>query len=340
MFTPSEQPTTHTPGVRKPRVTIPGITVEDLWLSPDTTMAAALRGPDSAGMSALLFLDSATGAQQGEVSVGPDELAVLSVGWSIGATHNWRRGEVQLWHPGSGEPTQVLNPHRDRGVHALALSDGGNLAASLGDEGTVALWRPQDGAFLGRSAPMSEIDVETCALAFSPDGRWLAIRTDPDTLEIWRTSPLEFHDQLLESGPPVFSADGRYVATAGAVVSLYDLREQSAPTQLPGRGPLAFTPDSSLLVAGAPDGGTTVWRIPSGGAQGHHRGGSPRALSPDGTVLVLTGLGTELILVDIATGYTVSALTGPRGEVEALAVGPRGALVVAGCSDATLRVWA
>jgi len=340
MFTPSDHPATSGIRVRKPRVTVPGLTVEELWLSPDTAVVAALRGPDSTNASALLFLDSSTGAQHGEVTVGPDELAVLSAGWSIGATHNWRRGEVQVWHPVDGDPLREVTPHRGRGVQALALADDGRLAASLGEDGSVALWRPSDGAFVGRFEPMTELDLDTCALTFSPDASLLAVRTAGDTVELWTLTPLDFFDQLLETGPLVISADGRWLAAAGPAVSLYDVPERVAPMTLPGRGPLAFTPDGMLLVAGAPDGGTTVWRTDSGEAQLHQRGGSPRALSPDGTVLVLTGVGTELTLVEVATGHTIATLTGPRGEVEGLAVGPGAAVVAAACSDATLRVWA
>jgi WD40 repeat protein len=341
LSTPSDRFAARATGIRKPRATVPGLALDEVWLAPDCTVVAALRGPDSTGTGALLFLDSTTGAQEGEVTLGPDELAVLSAGWSIGATHNWRHGEVQLWRPGNGEPLGALSPHRGRAVQALALSDRGDLAASLGEEGSVALWRPSDRVLLDRFLPMSALDLETCALSFSPDGRMLALRTDADTIELWRTGPLDFHNQLLETGPPALSADGRWVATAGASISLYDLRDRSKPpTILPGRGPLAFTPDGSLLVAGAPDGGTTVWRTAGGQAHAHHRGGHPRALSPDGTILLLTGIGTELVLVDVASGYTVAALTGPRGEVEALAVGPGGRVVAAACSDATLRVWA
>jgi WD40 repeat protein len=319
---------------------VPGLAIDELWLAPDAAVVATLSGPDSTGSSSLLFLDTATGAHRGAVCVGAEQLVTLSADWSIGASLNWLSGEISVWRPGDGDPVGRLKPHRDRSVHALALADDGEIGASIGAGGLVALWRPRDGVVVGGIEPTSPIDPETCALSFSPDGRLLAVRTDGDSVELWTTTPLTFLDHLPETGEPVFSPDGRWAAASGAGVSLYDIRAGTAAVMLPGRGPLAFTPDGSLLVVGTPDGNTAVWRTDAAQPVGYLAGGSPRALSPDGRVLALSGPGRDLHLVDVPTGATLARLTGHRGEVQSLAVGPGGRVVVAGCSDATLRVWA
>lgn len=324
----------------RPRTTVPGLAIEDLQLAPDAAVVAALTGADSTGSCSLLFLDTSTGEQRGAVAVSRDELPVLAAGWSIGATHNCRTGVVQLWRPGTGEPVERLRPHGGRGVHALALADDGELAASIGEDGRVALWRPRDGRDLATLTTIGLVDLETCTLTFSPDGQVLAVRTDADTVELWRTEPAQFVAQLPETGDPVFSSDGRWAASAGNGISVYDVPTGDPPSILPGRGPLALTPDGSLLVATGLDGRTSVWRTETAQPFGRLRGRSPRALSPDGRILALSAPDGVLTLVELATGRAVARLSGHRGEVLALAVGPGGAVTVAASSDATLRVWA
>lgn len=323
----------------RPRTTIPGLAIEDLRLSPDAAVVAALTGADSTGTSSLLFLDATTGAERGAVTVPPEELAVLATGWSVGASHNWRTGEIRVWQPVTGQPLGRLNPHQDRGVHALAVADDGELAASVGEDLRVALWHPRDCGLAGAFSPRGAIDLETSSLTFSPDGRLLGVRTDADTVELWRTTPPQFVAVLRETGDPVFSPDGRWAAAAGNAIAVYETRTMAAPVTLTGHGPLFFTPDGELLVAAAADGSTAVWRTDPPRPFAHMRGGGPRELSPDGQVLAISGPGTDVTLVDLPASRTIARLTGHRGEVQALAIGPAGTLTVAACSDATLRVW-
>lgn len=301
---------------------------------------AALTGTDSTGTCSLLFLSTATGRELGAVTVSPDELPVLAAGWSVGASHNCRTGEVQIWRPLTGHLIGRLHPHGGTGVHALALTDDGEVGASIAEDGRVALWRPRDGSEIATLTTIGLLDLETCTLTFSPDGGVLAVRTDADTVELWGTRPAQFITQLPETGDPVFSFDGRWAASAGNGIAIYDVPTGDPPTTVPGRGPLAFTPDGSLLVASAADGTTAVWRTETALPVGHLPGRSPRALSPDGRILALSGQDGALTLVELATGRAVARLTGHRGEVQALAVGAGGAVTVAACSDGTFRVWA
>lgn len=337
MGTPSEPVTRKK--VLQPQRTIPGLAVEELWLAPDAAVVAALTGADSTGASSLLFLSTDDGHQHGAVRVGSEELAVLAAGWSVGASHHSQAGGITVWRPVTGEAIGHLNPHRGLGVHALALADRGDVAASLGEDNRVALWRPHDGLVTAGFTPSAPVDLETCSLTLSPDGRLLAVRTDAYTVELWSTSAPQHLNTLPETSDPVFSADGRWAATGGDGIAIYNVHTGAPPMTLPGRGPLAFTPNGTLLVAAAPDGSTAVWRTDPTQPFEHLLGGSPRALSPDGLVLALCGPGPALTLVDVITGRTTAELTGYRGEVHALAVGPGGVVTVAACSDATVRVW-
>lgn len=337
MPTPSDAPTTSP--AREPRLSVPGLSVEDLWLAPGADVVAALGGPDSTGSSRLLFLDTRSGAQRGAVRVGPEELAVLSPSWTYGVTHNWTTGAVDIWCPDTGAAIACLHPHGGAGVHAVALSARGDLGASLGEDGRVVVWRPADGVVVAAFAPRRGVDVAECGLTFSPDAALLAVRPDADALELWRTVPPALVEVLPDHGEPVFSPDGRWIAVDGdGGISLHDLHAGAAPPTLPGVGPVGFTADSAFLVAGGAGGRTTVWRTSRPEPLGY-LSGNAWALSPDGSVLVLIGSGNELTLVDPLSGRRLASLTGHRGEVEALAVGSGGRVVAASCSDATLRVW-
>ncbi|HUR72836.1 MAG TPA: hypothetical protein VMZ00_01075 [Sporichthya sp.] len=330
-------PTTSAVAVRPPHLTIPGLAVDDLWLAPDGAVIAVLTGVDSAGASSLLFLDSTTGAERGAIALGADDVPVLAGDWTAVACYDRRTGEISVRRAVTGEVTARLSPHPEGRLHALAIAHRKDLAASIGADGAVAIWRPGDGAVEAVFTPVS-MDLEFCALTFSPHGRVLAVRTAADTLELWTTAPPRLFDSLPETGPPVFSADGRWLAVAGAAITLYDLRDATgAGTVLPGQNPLAFTPDGARLVAAAPDGSTAIWQTDPPQPFAHLRGSNAR-LSPDGRVLALVGTTSELVVAE-PTGRTLARLTGVRGEVEALTVGTGGAVVVAACSDAAIRVW-
>ncbi len=108
---------------------------------------------------------------------------------------------------------------------------------------------------------------------FSPDGRLLAITTQP--LSVWEVAtgkkrfecegmpfPMEAH----------FSPNGRWLAVQGAddMVALYDvrtgatLRRFTVPSADGSVSIVAFTPDSKRLVTGNHDGLITLWDIASG----------------------------------------------------------------------------
>ncbi|WP_019874719.1 WD40 repeat domain-containing protein [Sporichthya polymorpha] len=331
-------PATRAAAVRAPSLVLPGLAVDDLWLAPDGAVVAVLTGADSTGTGSVLFLDTATGAERGAIPVGPGEVAVVTTEWTAVAGQEDSAGEIVVRRTITGEFVAQLNPHGPGGVHALAIADRGDLGASIGEDGEVALWQPANGAVFATLRPTAEVDLECAALTFSPNGRVLAIRTGPDSLELWTTAPRRFLETLRETGLPVFSPDGRWVAAAGAAIRLYDLHGLLEPEALLGRGPLAFTPDGTLMVAVTPDGSTEIWRTDPPQPATHLRGRHPR-LSPDGSAVAVVATDTELLLAEPATGRVTARLTGIRGEVQSLTVGPAGAVVVAACSDAAIRVW-
>ncbi|MHC4473543.1 MAG: WD40 repeat domain-containing protein, partial [Planctomycetota bacterium] len=205
-----------------------------------------------------------------------------------------------------------------------------------------------------------EVRAEPSArsLAFSPDGKTLAIGGDHGSVVLWNLAagrvrrreelPTEQRGHLVSLA---FSPDGSVLAVGpqNALVYLMDpAGKRPSRVVEPGYWPLfksqlSFAPDgASLLCVGSTavvlD--TATWEVrrelptdPSGRANGIG------AWSPDGrTIATATGDG-PVRLWDAATGKAVGALDGHDGRVTRLAFSPDGKRLATGGSDTTVMVW-
>jgi len=85
-------------------------------------------------------------------------------------------GLIRLWDAASGKERRRLGGHKGR-VLCLALSPDGKTLASGSDDNTIGLWAVAAGRPL-RLLKGSHGWVWVKALAFSPDGQWLASADD------------------------------------------------------------------------------------------------------------------------------------------------------------------
>jgi hypothetical protein len=163
--------------------------------------------------------------------------------------------------------------------------------------------------------PRIEIDSAASnavtAVAFSPDGRFLASANASGTIKVWNLATGRRNRTL--RGP------------AGAVNAV------------------AFSPDSNLLVAGGDDKTVRAWDLGGNGreilngahaarvlsvAYGGDRGNYLAAGSADGVIKVW----------DTASGQELRALAGHTGEVFGLAFARDGRTLASGSAD-SLRIW-
>jgi WD40 repeat protein len=188
----------------------------------------------------------------------------------------------------------ILNP--------VALSPDGSVAATLGTNNTIQIWRMSDGipvqALSGNGSWVGD-------LAFSPDGVYLASGGGDSSVRVWRTADWSVAYSIATSiqGPPVaFSPDSSTLAIGnGSAIQLRYATNgslfQSWTATTGELTALAFSPDGSKLGSGAGirgmDTALKIWASPSGSllqtiptAQTY---GIGRVLfSPDG-LQVLTG---------------------------------------------------
>ena len=155
----------------------------------------------------------------------------------------------------------------------IGFSHDGRLLAVAGDE-AVELRDPESGKVLRRLVygTIDRRDQPYPALAFSSDGKWLALATTPPAL--WDVSTGQLVNRLIGHQGDVFgvafSPDSRTVITTGAdtTVRLWDSRTGTEQTILRGHrrvvGCVSVHPDGWCLAsAGRESGDVKVWDLTS-----------------------------------------------------------------------------
>lgn len=239
-----------------------------------------------------------------------------------------RDGLVRLWDARAGWSLRTLAGHQDL-VNRIAFSPDGSLLASASADGSIRLWQVSTGIQLARFEGHAG---GVPSLAFSPDGSLLASGSLDGTVRLWDLAlkssvgpaarVLERHQDWVLS--VAFSPDGSLLASGscreknpaghcllgdiilwdvpgalqtGAEASLEAMADAgSVAAELEGHPSrvysLAFSPDGSLLAAGAADGSIRLWDVSTVGQnplvrvlRGHRDAVSGLTFSPDGRFL-------------------------------------------------------
>jgi WD40 repeat protein len=305
------------------------------------------RGPDGGHTSTVTALHF---GPQGKTiaSVGRDNARFL---WDLAT----QRGErAPAGPPGKWVP-QTLSP------------DGKTLATAEGAEGLVRLWDFASGKEL---ATLCRLGCAINGLAYSPDGRTLALAAQDATIRLWEVvggRELRRMKGDESVGNLAFSPDGKVLASAVEGVSrvppirLWDVAGGELIRRLDGprwNCTLAFSPDGKYLAAGGMDDsegkflvraayGKSAWVWETATWQrrwmldGHEKGIYALAFSPDGKRLA-TGAceGDDKVrLFDLETGKERACFSGHHGAVLSLAFSPDGRVLASGAGDSTILLW-
>jgi WD40 repeat protein len=207
-------------------------------------------GYDLSGVRSIVAFDASVTA----LDLSPDGRTLVA------ATFD---GKAGLWDAQTGRKLHDLEGKR-RQLHFARFTPDSRRVALVGFEPSVSLWDVASGQKLNEISS----DTTAFAVAFSPDGAWMAYTGRVRRIEIARTSTLRT-ERTLEghSHVPVslaISPDGEVVAAGAAdgTVRLWETRTGGALSTLhiseSEISRIAFTRDGRHLIAGSREG--TVWK--------------------------------------------------------------------------------
>ncbi|MCE7986490.1 MAG: NACHT domain-containing protein [Caldilinea sp. CFX5] len=229
---------------------------------------------------------------------------------------------VRLWDVGGGRCLQTWTGHTSF-IWRVAVSPDGRLVASASDDHHIYLRDASNGQ--GQDCRVRMWDVASGALirtwdaatqvvwavAFSPNGEYLAFGGEPNRVRLWHLPSQQFHPAL-ENETVVLRA-------------------------------LAFSPDSTRLAAVGHDTILYVWQVgevaPPLLLPGHQHRIQSVAFSPDGQRLATASFDHTVRLWDLQNQSQIRTLLGHSNHVLAVAFSADGALVASASEDETIRFW-
>jgi WD40 repeat protein len=265
---------------------------------------------------------------------------------------------VRVWDVATGETLRVLWPPRGPGVegqiNAAALSPDGRLLAV----GGIGLREKEHWVYLidfptgriqrvlkGHTQPIS-------ALAFSPDGKWLASGSDDLTIRLW--DPKTGQAKVIKTPHKVrlsrlaFSPDSRYLASAGGPIArLWAVATGTHELQFKGHEKavlaLAWGPDGKTVATGGLDSTVRLWNLDGRCRQTFN---TPLerihvlAFTADSKALLIAGTPRTAYLLDLVSGKERVKFADLDGPVACGAFSPDGRLAVtAGARGDELQLW-
>ena len=367
------------------QIRTPHNVVEEVMFSPDGRTIVSSDDKDTQ------LWDIATGEfkTQLEDTTGTNNIVFNSDGTILyGASRN----ELRLWDPDTGKIKMRLgveNSYRPRPV----FSPNGQMIATAGRNNyTVQLWKLQTGQLKNslkgdpryvKMIMISDgvpklVDYATKrvdSIAFSPDGRTLAVASDNEIV-FWDPSTAERKTTLTGKGSfynLLFSPDGRtlaarnYASKSESGIYLWDIdttdiRKSKLRHTITGHNretnSIAFSPDGQTLATGHQY-LVRLWDTTDAKlkalCEGHPYQVKVRsvAFSPSGNALASLSLSiqssggkAEILLWDTVTGEYQVTLKGhgktPDNRIpnqSGLAFSPNGDILASGSGDGTIRLW-
>ncbi len=230
--------------------------------------------------------------------------------------------------------------------------DGGTIAVAS----TVGVWLyPAAGVSTATEPPLLETAKPVKGLAYSPDGRTLAVSFG-DEVQFWDVAAMQMTGSMRparSSQAVAYSPDGSLLAInmGSGGISLWDLAAGAERLLITGSiqsdAAVVFSPDGSLLAGSTTDYKGHLWRVADGSEaallEGHSRYLYDFVFSPDSSVIATASYDNTVRMWDVASGTELASLAGTDAQrvdgAYAIAVSPDGMMLVSGHANGLVVVW-
>jgi WD40 repeat protein/energy-coupling factor transporter ATP-binding protein EcfA2 len=148
-------------------------------------------------------------------------------------------GSVKIWDWQSKNPPKLIGKHENTFITLVRFSPDGAWLASSGRDGTIKIWRTEDGALIGEIKGHKK-SVYGLAFHPNPNTKIMASASEDETIKVWQI------DKVIES----FNANRKPLEDASVT-----LQGHTASLNR-----LEFSPDGQFIVSGSDDRTVRIWQ--------------------------------------------------------------------------------
>lgn len=204
-----------------------------------------------------------------------------------------------------------------------------------------------------RDSSFSEILDEVKAVAFSPDGRYLAIADQDCKVRVWCAQTYQQlwvgHEHQNAVLSIAFSPDSHTLASASAdhTLKLWNAEAGNCLYTFHGHDSevctVAFSPDGQLLASGSKDTTLKIWGVDDYAClqtlAGHQQAIFTMAFSPDSSMIASGSSDKTIKLWEVEGGTCKQTLRGHQNWVMSVAFCPQTHRIASCSTDCTIKLW-
>jgi WD40 repeat protein len=327
-----------------------------LTFTPDGKQLVSIPG------GALSFEDVASGKEVRRRQFSTDILpasALAPDGETVAIAPGANTWKFYLWNWKAEEEPREIKVTR-RPLRSICFSPDSKMLAGCGGlEPVIELWEVRSGRVV-RTLDMSKESVCAADLAFSPDGKVLAVADSGNRknfsggLYLWDLERDRYVHKLLTPGEQVlftsFSRDGRWVAaTTSRGFRVWELRTGRAVAESgaghSGRLTRIAVSSHRLAATASIDHTVRIWDAATGRQSlklQHDQPVENVVFAADGTnVITATTMDNTIRIWDINTGKEIKRLPGQERIATGRALGltPDGRRLLSWADNRSLRIW-